>query len=695
MKKEVNVLKFNLVKFRKALTFMLVLIFLTTAIAQGVLATSGNYEPQTAPLNPAFEEYLERLEEGEVRKQTIDGNPLGAIPSPADRSHVWGAQEDDISALSLPVSYDLRTLNRVTPVRDQNPYGSCWAFATYGSLESYLMPASGQFNFSENNLMRLHGFDLGLDCGGDDLMSTAYLSRWSGPVLESEDPYSSTATHGLSAAKHVQKVEWIPQDISAIKQKIMKSGAVYTHMYWEDDPYGSNTLQSNLEPVQSSYYTSTTNAYYYPGEELINHAVALVGWDDNFSRNNFNSTPPGDGAWIVKNSWGTGFGDDGYFYLSYYDTYSGYNAVAFHNAESADNYDRVYQYDDLGLVDSLGYEIVDSAIGANIFTADNSESLVAISTYALAQDTFFIVNIYTGVSHNNPVSGSLQLTQTESVSNAGYYTIDLNEPVHLTGGERFSIVILYITPDYNYPVPLELAVEDYSSDATANPGESYVSFDGESWEDLGIAFSANVCIKAFTKDTVAPEPESLTLTASPSSPTLPGQEVTFTANTTGMTNPQFQFRYRSTGGDWNIHPNGIQSSNYISHTFPSSWSGEIRVFARSEGSKNILQDTISHSVEIPVVESVTLSVDPAEENRPYEPTTLIAESEGGHNPEYAFYYQLSDGNWKVLRGYKTDSTYTVEAPDEFDLKLGVIARSSGSTKSFEAMDEIDYRFTWE
>ena len=667
----------------KAVIFTLIIFLLSLGIVQGVTATAVEHEPQMAPLNPEFIEYMDRLEEGEVRGQTADGYPLGAIPSPADRSHVWDAPEGDFSALSLPVTYDLRTLSRVTPVRNQNPHESCWTFATYGSMESYLLPVSGPLDFSENNLMLLHGFDLGPDCGGNDIMSTAYLSRWSGPVLESQDPYGTPATRGLSPIMHIQRVEWIPRDINAIKQKIKNSGAIYTHMYWED-----------------VFYRPSSHGYYYSGSNPIDHVVALVGWNDNYSRHNFNSTPPGDGAWIVRNSWGTGWGDGGYFYISYYDTHSGRNAVAFHNAEPTTNYNRIYQYDTLGYVSSYGYN-VSSAIGANIFTAQASENLVAVSTYALAQNTSFEIKVYTGVSGGNPLSGSLRLTQSGSVSNAGYYTVNLNSPVALTSGERFSVVIRYTAPGQDYPVPVEASLADYSSKATANSGESFLSSDGGSWTDMGRDFSANICIKAFTRSSgnpgpipPPPGPEGVTLSASPSSPTLPGQRVTFTANTTGMTNPVFQFWYRSAGGRW-LPYGGPTTSNSFSYSFPFAWSGYIGVQARGQGSNTVHSRYISHRVDVPRVQSVSLTAHPYYQARPYQIITLIAQASGGHNPEYAFYFRIPGRTgWNLIRGYSSANTISVYANGEFNVQIAVIAKSKGSPSSYDASRHIDYRFRW-
>ena len=103
-----------------------------------------------------------------------------------------------------PPSYDLRTAGKLPPVRDQSPYGTCWTFATYGSLESCLLPGES-WDFSENNLAWFSGFDWDpYEGGGNYWMSTAYLARWDGPIREADDPYGSK-THPNPATLRITK----------------------------------------------------------------------------------------------------------------------------------------------------------------------------------------------------------------------------------------------------------------------------------------------------------------------------------------------------------------------------------------------------------------------------------------------------------------------------------------------------------
>ncbi|MBN1445453.1 MAG: hypothetical protein JW957_05045, partial [Candidatus Omnitrophica bacterium] len=299
--------------------------FLLAALLFAGIAVKG-YSQQSAfkpaPANPSFVEYMQRVETQGLTAapQTAGGYGLGYIPSPIDFSYLRGKrifpQEKDFSILAFPTTYDLRTLGRLTPVRNQGIHGTCWAFATYGSLESWLLTDEvAEWNFSENNLANLHGWDLdGFLDGGLVQMAIAYLTRWSGPVNEADDTYDAAGNSRIGAStgsetvqKHVQQVLVLPPrdnplDNDNIKDAVTNYGGVYTSMYME---------------YPSVYYDETNDAYYYDGAVDSNHAVVIVGWDDDFDKTKFDTEPAGNGAFIVRNSWGSAWGEGGYFYISY------------------------------------------------------------------------------------------------------------------------------------------------------------------------------------------------------------------------------------------------------------------------------------------------------------------------------------------------------------------------------------------
>lgn len=449
----------------------------------GLAATVVGQVPQLAPHNPDFVQFLQGgLKAGELQ--------FGLVPVSVDLSHL--SRQAMPPELQLPqtyaASYDLRPLGKVTPVRNQGAYGTCWAYATFGSLESCLLPAENR-DFSENHLVNMDGFDLGFDAGGNSHMSMAYLLQWRGPVNESDDPYPNpyNSPAGLTVQKHVQNTRIVPGKASAtgndlIKQALLDYGALAVSYYHNN-----------------AYYNATTKSYRYTGAVSSNHAVTLVGWDDDFDKNNFAVIPSGNGAYIVKNSWGASWGESGYYYVSYYDAKFGYEPMcAFYNAEPAANHAQVYSYDPLGWVADLGAGAV-TCWGANVFTASSTESLDTIGFYANSLSTGYTIFVYTGVAAGNPRSGTLAATRTGTSVYPGYRTITLGAPVALTAGQAFSIVLMLTTPGYNYPLPVEYAISGYSSAATAAAGQSYASQTGDAWTDLtSVIASANFCIKGYT-----------------------------------------------------------------------------------------------------------------------------------------------------------------------------------------------------
>ncbi len=459
------------------------------ALALALAGAASAWAQGLAPLNPEFVKYLEaRRAKGATAGA---GQALGYIPAPFKLPPPAAALPQKL--LALPATYDLRDYGKVSSVKDQGSYGNCWTFATFGSMESCLLTGETR-DFSENNLANLHGYDSGYGEGGNAYMSLAYLTRWSGPVNEADDPYSNgpNSPTGLAVRKHIQTAQWIPDrtgsdDNTALKQAIMTYGGLYSSFYW------------NI-----AYYNSANAAFYYSGSSNGNHAITLVGWDDNFSRAKFNTAPPGDGAFLIKNSWNTTWGQSGYGWVSYYDSRIGLENCLFLNAAATSDYESVYQYDTLGFCTAFGYGN-STAWGANIFTGSNGV-IKAVSFYAAAAGASYEVRVYTGVSAGNPVSGTLSATRSGSVAYAGYYTVVLDAPVAYA--TRFSVVVKFTTPGSNYPLPVEYPISGYSSRATAAAGESYISSDGSSWEealDQGVYYHA--CIKAFgTGGSAGPTP---------------------------------------------------------------------------------------------------------------------------------------------------------------------------------------------
>ena len=404
----------------------------------------------------------------------------------------------------LPASFDLRKLGYVTPVRDQQAGGNCWAFAGIAALESCILKATGKsLDLSEENVKNLvelysaYGWKYDTNNGGHSEMTWGHLISWLGPVLEENDIYDdySTLSTLFDAVMHVQNVYYLPVrenalDTAAMKRAIMDYGAVSVGIYWDDSPL-------NWDEKTASYYLATTTSGY------PNHAVTIVGWDDNYDKNNFPmDMAETNGAWIVKNSWGEDWGDEGYFYVSYYDpvvyAVGEKNDVFTYILNDTVKYNRNYQYDIGGMTDFL-YPEAKTVYYKNTFTAIGNDILSAFSTI------FELENDYEAKIF---INDELKLTQTGH-SFGGYATIPLTQEFQLHAGDKFTIQIK-VSADEEACFPICEVVT--ATRLTYSEGISFFSTDGNNWNDLytfkldrpdfdnGHRYESQVaCIKAFTR----------------------------------------------------------------------------------------------------------------------------------------------------------------------------------------------------
>lgn len=392
------------------------------------------------------------------------------------------------SATIIPPRYDLREKQRVSKIRNQGSYGTCWAFAATSALESMLLPEHPEY-FAVDHMTLCNSFKVDQFDGGEYTMGMAYLAAWQGPVYEADDPDGDgKSDSSLTAVKHVQEMRIIDgKDYEAIKTAVFKYGGVQTTLY-------SNIKSSDPD---SEYYNSETSAYCYIGTEKPNHGVVIIGWDDNYSKDNFNTDLEGDGAFICQNSWGEKFGEDGVFYVSYYDTNIGTHNVVYTRVEDTDNYDSIYQSDLCGWVGSIGYE-KESIFGANVYTANGEEEVVAAGFYATGAKTEYEVFVVNNFEDENSLVHRTSVA-TGSLDQAGYYTIDFDTPVVVENGERFAIVVYLNTPGSLHPFALEYDDgEDALSTVDTSDGESYISASGMRFVNVKELQDCNLCIKAYS-----------------------------------------------------------------------------------------------------------------------------------------------------------------------------------------------------
>ena len=420
-----------------------------------------------------------------------------------------------ISFFSLiPESYDSRDYGYVTDVKYQGDSGNCWAFSTLSALESdsiiQNLDTLESADYSEAHLAWFGGrsltdntedpaygdginYDSPFLMGGNWLTTTAPLARWNGVANETDYPfyvedlslmtgYPEENRYDTSSGIVINSSE-LMLNMDDAKQWIIDHGSVTAAFYY-DEPY----------------YNSETSAYYINTGGSINHQITIVGWDDNYSADNFSAVinPGNNGAWICKNSWSEYWGDNGYFYISYYDESITY--FAGFTSKAVDENSNNYTYNGTGY--GTYFNNSSPIQTANVFTAKGCEKLTSVSIYTLTDSCEVTIYIYKDIKKNYyyPNQGTLALSMETFVPREGYHTIELTEAVQLSPDSIFSVVVECLSPDGVNYIPFEY---DYSGIVfSANKGESFVNIgrNATTWIDNTQRGWGNLYIQAFTEN---------------------------------------------------------------------------------------------------------------------------------------------------------------------------------------------------
>lgn len=489
----------------KKLSSLLALLTVCFLIVSTIPVSAENNKTldgvETAEYSESYLQYLEDVKNGDTAKYN------GVIPVPHEME---GTVLQNKGRSSLPssykasASYNPMNLGLTTPAKNQGDLNTCWAFSSMSTLESYLkLKGYGTYDLSEEHFRwwstgGTYGWNLDDMSGSSNVTAIGYLTAWAGPKLDKDIPYNlkseeqgATRPSNMDTAPtqfNVTDVIRLGKDKETVKNAIMQYGSVtsgYAHY--------------------SNYFNDDETAYNCTNKRApLNHSVAIVGWDDNYSKDNFASDvkPESNGAWLVKSSWGEFNSMKGFFWISYEDKtlLTDTDNYAMKSVSKPDSDKKMYQLEYAGLSKIMSNKIT----AANVFDfSRDSEKLdsVMFETDSVgAKYEVYYAPVVNGVPQNN----SMTKLANGTVSYSGYINVPTNS-YNLPKGKGAIVVVIDNTANPNKEKST-LAYETnidayYLYEAKANLGESYI-LQNNKFEDINTYSEFSPCnfvIKAITK----------------------------------------------------------------------------------------------------------------------------------------------------------------------------------------------------
>ena len=505
-----------------------ILCFLSSVLClsflSGSVYASGNLSEsdiRKAPVSAAYLDYKQSPQKYKI------------IPSPVDQ--LLNAPIEISN--NLPQRYDMREDGLVSPVRNQGDYGSCWAFASVASMETSLIKKDPlidisewytlyystmsddsshlykkEIDFSDKEL--LSDYSRLFSIGGSSAMIINNIAGWQvGTNDENFYPYDNytftSDDDGYSSYR--------PTDICMAFNNVSPSDRENVINEVKDAVYNGNSVVMSfsahdefLNEGTSSFFADDFGVWLLGDEEVGNsmHSVAIVGWDDQYPKDNFGYLKPeNNGAWLVKNSWGKESGNHGYYWISYEDV-----STSFEVSYTLDYFEKfcvMYSVDSKLGGWSNTYSVSDNNTGyiATMFPAEDVEYLSGAGFYTTDNMTDYQIDVYVGDYNGSPVLSSepaLTLKGTEKY--AGYHTVDFDEYIYADYGTYFSVVVKLSNPLNPYTIPMTFSPEEYGSSESDERFEniSFISNDGINWTDTMKPGNTDspygvVCCKIFTE----------------------------------------------------------------------------------------------------------------------------------------------------------------------------------------------------
>ena len=459
-------------------------------------------------------------------------------------------------------------------IKNQKQTNSCWAFATLSSLETNLalynykngVNTSKVYDFSErhmeyatsktfaNNVENKKGYNRTVGSGGSYQLSESYLTNGTGAIPESEMPFENNEN---------------TIDISQIQNKTVSSQVYDTILFPNyskaDDDEKTNIMNQikqhiqNYGSVQASVhgnsssstfncYNNKTGAKYCNTTVMhqIDHAVSVIGWDDNYSVDNFpeEAKPTANGAWIVRNSWGekseewkiselkteifntykqqciakgwntaeeipnsfieeigytiedgiayVKYGDNGIIYISYEDANVSKQMYGIIKATDTVNYDNIYQYDEFYPIGGMTVRN-SNVLLCNVFDKKTTGTEYLTQVSLNAPETY-TCKVYVNPNGTSKAKKDLQLVTLKAgekeTINAGYHTLEFANPIEIKSNS-FAVVIEIQSSKSSTNILLESKIDSVNTwdSVTVENGKCFVAlgndFNNCQWFDLG------------------------------------------------------------------------------------------------------------------------------------------------------------------------------------------------------------------